>query len=90
MATEFSIEGDVRDKVALVQDAMRKFGLNLDRHFAAAFGDVVRYGRSFDGCIVGEPGNSILFIGGRKSTNYVLPEEYAQALQAIGKFFHKV
>ena len=86
----FSVGGEDYEKKALVQDAIRKFGLNLDRHFAAFYGDVVRYGRSFDDCIVGADGASMLMVGGRESTHYNLPDDYDKALQAIGKFFHKI
>lgn len=89
MAAEFSIEGSPMHKKAFLQESMRRFDLDLDRHFAASFGDVLRYGRSFAECIVGEPSSSILTMGGRKSTHFVLPEEHDQALEAIGRFFHK-
>jgi hypothetical protein len=86
----FSVEGSATEKKALMQDAIQKFGLNLDRHFAGFFGDVIRYGRSFDDCLVGEDSLSILMAGGRQSTHYVLPADYDNALDAIGRFFGRV
>jgi hypothetical protein len=89
MQTEFSVEGNAVQKTALLQDAMRKFGLSLERHFSAFFGDVLNYGRSFDGCIVGQPGTGILTAGGRKADHFVLPGDYGKALAAIGRFFSR-
>jgi hypothetical protein len=83
----FSVEGREAQKKALIEDALRKYGLSLDRGFAASYGDVFKYGRSFDHCIVGEEGSRILIMGGRQSTAFVLPQDYEKALNAIGWFF---
>lgn len=91
----FSVEGSDSQKKALVQDAIRKYGLSLDRDFACYWVEVIRDGRVFDEnpkqrCIVGADGGEILTAGGRQSTHFVLPGDYDKALEAIGKFFHKI
>lgn len=90
MQSSFSIEGDHVQKVALVRHAIQKFGLSLPQDFASFFGDVIKFGRNFEGSIVGQPGNRILMVGGRESTSFVLPGDYEKALEAIGKFFQKL
>lgn len=83
----FSVGGDGRLLKALIEDAIRIFKLDLDRDFAAVFGDVFRYGRQIDRCIVSKSETRFLMLGGRESRHYELPHDYDRAMREIGLRF---
>lgn len=90
MATDFSVQGEDGHKKALLQAAIRKFGLNVEESLAPPLFEALKQGTGFDGCIVGEAGESVLTLGEEKETHFVLPADGQKALLAIGEHFHKI
>jgi hypothetical protein len=91
---KFSIEGADADKAALIQTALQQFHLNINRDVASKIADVLRFGASHGanfggGNIVGEEGRGMLTVGARALTHYVLPDEFNEALKAIGAYFQR-
>ena len=85
----FSVEGNPLQKMMLVEHAIRKYGLDIDRQVASVFKDAINFGRVIDNCIVGADGDRFITAGGRQPTHFVLPADYDKALQAIGKFYRR-
>src|SRR5436189_3559900 len=73
MATDFSVQGEDGHKKALLQAAIRKFGLKIEENFDPSLIEALKQGKGFDGCIVGEAGESVLTLGEEKETHFVLP-----------------
>jgi type IV pilus assembly protein PilM len=90
MATDFSVAGEDGHKKALLQAAIRKFGLNAEENLAAPLLEALKQGKGFAGCIVGDADEGVLTLGEEKDTHFVLPADGQKALLAIGELFNKI